>query len=87
MLALRQAQGRLLRKARLGGEMIPSLRSLLEEADLVKFAKLRPSIERARDAVVQARHLVDITKPDRTATDDEAQEPITHHPFGSRITQ
>jgi hypothetical protein len=68
-----------LRKARLGGEMLPSLRALLEEADLVKFAKLRPSIERARDAVVQARHLVDITKPDRTATDDEIEEPVTNY--------
>jgi hypothetical protein len=74
-----------LRKARLGGEMLPSLRALLEEADLVKFAKLRPSIERARDAVVQARRLVDITKPDRAILDDETQEPVTNH--ASRITQ
>ncbi len=66
-----------LRKARLGGEMLPSLRTLLEEADLVKFAKLTPSIERARTAVTQARQLVDITKPNRATTDDETQEPIT----------
>lgn len=65
-----------LRKARLGGEMLPSLRALLEEADLVKFAKLAPSVERARDAVIQARRLVDITKPDRTAI-DETEEPVT----------
>ena len=78
-----------LRKARLGGEMIPSLRTLLEEADLVKFAKLAPSVERARAAITQARHLIDITKPDRTPT-DEAQEPSTHHakqPKVARNTQ
>ncbi len=74
-----------LRKARLGGEILPSLRILLEEADLVKFAKLNPSIERARAVVTQARHLVDITKPDRTATDDETEEPIT--PYALRNTQ
>ncbi len=66
-----------LRKARLGGEILPSLRTLLEEADLVKFAKLTPSIERARTAVTQAHHLIDITKPNRTAPNDETKEPIT----------
>jgi len=65
-----------LRQARLGVEMLPSLRALLEEADLVKFAKLAPSVERARDAVIQARRLVDVTKPDRTAI-DETEEPVT----------
>ena len=68
-----------LRKARLGGETIPSLRALLEEADLVKFAKLAPSVERARAAVAQARRLIDITKPNRAAADDEEKEPITHY--------
>lgn len=71
-----------LRSARVTGEPISLLRPLLEESDLVKFAKLRPAIEQARGAITQARHLVDITKPDRTPVDEE---PITEH--GSRNTQ
>lgn len=38
------------------------VRRLLAEADLVKFAKLRPPIEQARESVVVARHIVDLTK-------------------------
>ncbi len=39
------------------------LRELLEEADLVKFAKVRPPVAQARDAVERARHFVTITTP------------------------
>ncbi len=65
-----------LRSARIMGEPVSLIRPLLEKADLVKFAKLRPSLEQADDTVAQARHLVDITKPDRTPVGDE---PITEH--------
>ena len=46
------------------------LRAMLEEADLVKFAKLVPSIEGARLAVGQVRRFVDITRPSREEADD-----------------
>jgi len=36
---------------------------LLEEADLVKFAKARPAVDQARDAVRRARHFVTVTTP------------------------
>jgi hypothetical protein len=62
-----------LRSVRVTGEPISLLRPLLEESDLVKFAKLHPAIEQARGAIIQARHLVDVTKPDRTLADDEVQ--------------
>jgi hypothetical protein len=62
---------RLLRSAQVTGEPISLLRSLLEESDLVKFAKFCPTIEQAHAAVIQAHHMVDITKPDRTLADDE----------------
>jgi len=58
-------------------EIAPSLRSLLEEADLVKFAKFNPTIDNAGNAVSDARRMVDITKPDRTTVSDEIPEPIT----------
>ena len=55
-------------------EAAGGLRELLVHADLVKFAKLRPSIDQARATVLQARRFVDMTKPERTST-DETQEP------------
>ncbi len=58
-------------------EIAPSLRSLLKEADLVKFAKFNPTIESAGNAVNDARRMVDITKPDRTTVSDETLETIT----------
>lgn len=58
-------------------DAIPVLRSLLEEADLVKFAKLQPSVMSARNAVAQARHLVDVTKPDRAPAVEDDQQPAT----------
>lgn len=64
---------RSLRLSQMSKDIIPSLRSLLDESDLVKFAKLDPSIERARDTVAQARSIVDITKPDREKLDDRLE--------------
>jgi hypothetical protein len=37
-------------------------RDLLNDADLVKFAKAHPSNQQANKAVTQARHIVDVTK-------------------------
>ncbi len=59
---------RALRRSRMQRGAVTHLHDLLREADLVKFARLRPSIERARGAVADARHLIDITKPARTTT-------------------
>ncbi len=55
-----------LRAVTLKGEPLTALRELLEEADLVKFAKFAPSVAPARDAVIRARAFVDDTRPDRT---------------------
>jgi hypothetical protein len=63
-----------LRGSRVDGGVLPLLRTLLEDADLVKFAKFRPTLDQARHVVAQARHLVDITKPERTSEDDETGE-------------
>ncbi|MCP4542336.1 MAG: hypothetical protein GY832_34880 [Chloroflexi bacterium] len=63
-----------LRSARITGEPVSLIRPLLEKADLVKFAKLKPSVKQADTTVTQARYLVDITKPERTPDDDQAQE-------------
>ncbi|HNT77546.1 MAG TPA: hypothetical protein PKH77_21230 [Anaerolineae bacterium] len=52
-----------LRGASLKGEPFNVLRDLLDESDLVKFAKFTPDLEPARAAIAQARHFVDITKP------------------------
>jgi hypothetical protein len=46
-------------------------RDLLAEADLVKFARFRPPVQRAYAAIDQARHIVDVTKP---AKEPESQE-------------
>ena len=65
-----------LRSARITGEPLSLLRPLLQEADLVKFAKLEPPVKQAGAAITQARRLVDVTKPDRTPVDEQA---ITQH--------
>jgi hypothetical protein len=57
------------RGAGLDGTGTRLLRALLEEADLVKFAKLVPSIEGARLAVGRVRRFVDITRPSREEAD------------------
>lgn len=54
-----------LRRLRLEGDVFKLLRDLLEEADLVKFARFIPLAPQAYDALAQARHFVDITKPER----------------------
>jgi hypothetical protein len=54
-----------LRRLRLDGDVFKLLRDLLEEADLVKFAKFVPLAPQAYDALARARHFVDVTKPER----------------------
>jgi hypothetical protein len=60
-----------LRRAAINGEAITQLRALLEEADLVKFAKYQPSIQQAYAILDQAKHIVDITKPTRAIKEEE----------------
>jgi hypothetical protein len=68
-----------LRGVRVDGGSIPLLRTLLEDADMVKFAKFRPALDQARQIVVQARRFVDITRPGRASEDGETREPIAPH--------
>ncbi len=60
-----------LRRGAINGEALTQLRALLEEADLVKFAKYHPSVQQARAILDQATHIVDITKPTRAIKEEE----------------
>lgn len=73
-----------LRGVHIDGGSIPLLRILLEDADMVKFAKFRPALDQARQIVVRARHFVDVTKPERTPEDGKTEEPSTE--YGIRNT-
>lgn len=59
-----------MRKARVDREHTGLFGELFTESDLVKFAKLVPGVREAEQTVSQARHIVDITKPDRVAEAD-----------------
>ncbi len=61
-------------------EIAPSLHSLLEEADLIKFAKLSPTVERAGSATRCARSIVDVTRPDRDAVSEDVPLPVIESP-------
>jgi hypothetical protein len=50
-----------MRRSRVDRGHVALVRDLPAKADLVKFAKLRPPTEQARNAVAQARHIVDTT--------------------------
>ena len=63
-----------LRRLRVNGEASDRLIRLLNEADLVKFAKLLVSVDTARGIVDEAHRFVDITKPDRNAVQDEGPQ-------------
>jgi hypothetical protein len=43
----------------------------LAEADLVKFAKFRPPVDRAYAVIADARHIVDVTRPAEEPTDQQ----------------
>lgn len=64
-----------LRRASIKGEALTQLRALLEEADLVKFAKYQPSVRQAHATLDQAKHIVDITKPTRVEESAPSQSP------------
>jgi hypothetical protein len=66
-----------LHRIRVDREATKRLGALLDEADLIKFAKLVPSLEQAYASVSQARDLIDITKPDRTPTEESQEENMT----------
>jgi hypothetical protein len=59
------------RQARVNRDHASLFRDLLAEADLVKFAKFRPPINRAYAAVSEARHIVDVTRPTEQPTDQQ----------------
>ncbi len=46
-------------------EIASALKVVLDEADLVKFAKFSPTIQQALSAILRAQRLVDLTKPNR----------------------
>jgi hypothetical protein len=53
----------ILRRSNLDPEHTRRILDLFMESDLVKFAKFTPHIETARQAVVQTRQVVDLSKP------------------------
>jgi hypothetical protein len=52
---------RAMRQSHIQSQHVAPLQDLLTQADLVKFAKLRPPIPQARAAISQARHIVELT--------------------------
>lgn len=54
-----------LRMFKIDAEALCLLWNLLEHADMVKFAKLRPDVAQAQGIVSLGRHFVDVTKPQR----------------------
>jgi len=64
-----------MRKARVSREHVDLFSNLFLESDLVKFAKLIPDVREADQSVSQARHIVDVTKPERVKeeAEDEAK--------------
>ncbi|MBN1399388.1 MAG: hypothetical protein JXA74_01045, partial [Anaerolineae bacterium] len=57
-------------------ETVAILRALLNEADLVKFARAQPSVAAAHEALARARTYVDLSRPAAYAT-AAAQAPVT----------
>jgi hypothetical protein len=54
-----------LRQARVDGQQVRLFKDLLDESDLVKFARYVPPVEEAQETVPRAWHIVDVTKPER----------------------
>jgi hypothetical protein len=54
-----------LRQSRVDGRQARMFNDWLAECDLVKFAKHVPPVEDAQQTVTRARHIVDVTKPER----------------------
>ena len=71
-----------LRKARVDRDHAGLFVDLFAQADLVKFARFVPEVREAHQAVDEAQHIVDVTKPERaapaatgSATEDDANGP------------
>jgi len=60
-----------MRKTRLKGSEARLLRSMLDESDMVKFARYHPDAVQADSIVREARHFVDLTRPARSASEEE----------------
>jgi hypothetical protein len=78
------------RQARVNRDHAGLFRDLLAEADLVKFARFRPPVDRAYAAIAEARHIVDVTRPAEEPTDQDlggATGPGTPHdgPHSGRL--
>jgi len=58
-----------LRRARVDGHQVRLFADFLAESDLVKFARYVPPVGEAREALPRARHIVDVTKPERVDED------------------
>ena len=65
-----------LRKCKVDAEALSLLWEVIEQADMVKFAKLRPDAGSAWGIVNLARHFVDVTKPQRNAIDTSGQDGV-----------
>lgn len=64
-----------LRKARVDRDHTSLFVDLFTQADLVKFAKSEPEVREAYQAVAQAQHIVDVTKPERSAQEATGNGP------------
>lgn len=60
-----------LRQIKLDQALKQLIRKLLEEADLVKFAKFEPGIPQAQEIIPQARSFIDATKPEHVPLDEK----------------
>jgi hypothetical protein len=67
---------RVLRKQKIDAETLNLLWSLLDQADLVKFAKLEPDVTHARMVTKWGRHFVDCTKPQRQQGSEITQQVV-----------
>jgi hypothetical protein len=76
-----------LRRARVDGQQVRLFKDFLDESDLVKFAKYVPLVEEAQEAVPRARHIVDVTKPDRVDANLQETERVSKNSSGSVIAR
>jgi hypothetical protein len=79
-----------LRRAQVSRLHVGLFHNLLSEADLVKFARFRPSMAEAQGIVVRARQIVDETRADRSSGNTvegstDSNEDARHPPGASRL--
>jgi hypothetical protein len=56
------------------GDLLDRFRRFLERADLVKFAKARPNVDRSREMIAMARALLDDTRSQMMIVDADEEE-------------